>query len=123
VENRCSSGSHKPASVGSTPTPATIKCANFIDPAGARQTAEEYHRRWGAPGEPCPYDLSDANLLRQCGICPFGIPKVSEVMEAVGVATGDLGARLQQDVKRLTGEPLKRVCFKELKEVPHELET
>jgi hypothetical protein len=25
VENRCSSGSHKPASVGSTPTPATIE--------------------------------------------------------------------------------------------------
>ena len=91
-----------------------LKCANFMNPEGARKTVEEYQVKWGPRDELSQYDLSKENLARLCTMCPFGIAKVSELMETVAAAAGDMGARLQQDVKRLTGEPLKRVCFKEL---------
>jgi hypothetical protein len=116
AENRYSRRSHKPSSVGSTPTPATIKCANFMNPTGARKTVEEHQRKYGHPDEPFPYDLSDANIMQNCSMCPFGMPKVSGLLETVAAAAGDLGALIQQDVKRLTGEPLKRVCFLEEKQ-------
>lgn len=114
AENRYSRGSHKPSSVGSTPTPATIKCANFMNPEGVRETVEEHQRMWGNPDDPIRYDLSEFNITRNCSMCPFGIPKVSLIMETVAAATGDMGALVQQQVKKLSGEPLKRVCFKEL---------
>ena len=91
-----------------------IKCANFMDPEGIRKTVEEHWRTWGPRDEPMSYDLSEMNITRNCSMCPFGIPKVSAIMETLGAATGDMGALVQQKVKSLTGEPLKRVCFKEL---------
>jgi hypothetical protein len=91
-----------------------LKCANFMDPEGIRKTVEEYHRMWGPRNESMSYNLSETNIARNCSMCPFGISKVSAIVETVAAAIGDTGALLQQEVKRLTGEPLKRVCFKEL---------
>jgi len=89
------------------------KCANFMNPEGIRKTVDEHQRRWGNPDYPS-YDLSEINITRLCSMCDFGIPEVSRLMETVFAATGDIGALVQQDVKKLTGKPLKRVCFKEL---------
>ncbi len=89
------------------------KCANFMNPEGIRKTVDEHQRRWGNPDD-SSYDLSEINITRLCGVCDFGIPEVSRLMETVFAATGDIGALVQQDVKKLTGKPLKRVCFKEL---------
>jgi hypothetical protein len=90
-----------------------IKCANFMDPDGIRKTVEEHRRTYGNPDDP-PYDLSEFNITRNCSMCDFGLPKISRLMEALGAATGDMGALVQQKVKELSGKPLKRVCFKEL---------
>jgi len=89
-----------------------IKCANFMDPEGIRKTVEEHQRIWGNPDD--SYDLSEINITRLCSMCDFGIPEVSRLMETVLAATGDMSALVQQDVKKLTGKPLKRVCFKEV---------
>lgn len=91
----------------------TEQCANFMNPGGVRETVEEHQRRRGNPDDPS-YDLSEINITRLCSMCDFGIPEVSRLMETVFAATGDMGALVQQDVKKLTGKPLKRVCFKEV---------
>jgi len=86
-----------------------------MNPEAARATVEEHHKKWGSPGEPINDDLSRENLMRNGAMCPFGYTPLSAIVEAIAAATGDLTALLQQDVKKMTGEPLKRVCFREVK--------
>ena len=90
-----------------------MRCANYMDFEAIRRTVKEHHEKCGPRGEPMSYNLSDVNLIKNCTICDFGgtglpvIDGVAKVLEERAVA-------LQETVKRLTGEPLKRVCFKEL---------
>jgi hypothetical protein len=80
-----------------------------------RETVKQHQERYGNPGERPFYDLSDLNLARNCSICDFGgtgSPLIDQVVRALEEGS----IKLQEEIKRLSGEPLKRVCFKELKE-------
>lgn len=93
----------------------SIKCANFMNPEGVRTTVKAYQEKWGHPEEPQTYDLTDENIARNCSMCDYGLPKLSAITQAVGLVAGDITAEFQQEVKRLTGEHLKRLCFKDAK--------
>lgn len=90
-----------------------MKCANYMNFEAIRETVREHHEKWGPPGESMSYNLSDFNLTRLCSVCDFG---------GTGSATLDQIARIfdegaisvQNTIRNLTGEPLRRVCFKEL---------
>jgi hypothetical protein len=92
-----------------------MKCANYMNLDAARETVRQHQERYGNPGEPPFYDLSDFNLTKNCSICDFGGTGSPLIDQVIGVLEQD-SIKLQETIKRLSGEPLKRVCFKELKE-------
>jgi len=92
-----------------------MKCANYMNLDAIRETVKQHQKQYGNPGEPPFYDLSDFNLTRNCSICDFGgtgSPRIDQVVRALEEGS----IKLQEEIKRLSGKPLKRVCFKELKE-------
>ena len=89
------------------------KCANYMNSEGARETVAEHLRYYGPPDEPEPYDLSEMNITRNCCVCDFG-GTGSKLLDGYMRLIDDTTIQLQETVKELTGEFLKRVCFKEL---------
>lgn len=92
-----------------------MRCANYMNLDAIRETVKQHQKRYGNPGEPPFYDLSDFNLNRNCLICDFG-GTGSLLLDQVLCVLEEDSIKLQENIKRLSGEPLKRVCFKELKE-------
>lgn len=92
-----------------------MRCANYMNFDAIRETVKQHQERYGNPGEPPFYDLSDRNLTKSCAICDFGGTGSPLLDQMVRVLEED-SIKLQEEIKRLSGEPLKRVCFKELKE-------
>ena len=92
-----------------------MRCANYMNFDAIRDTVKQHEERYGNPGEPPFYDLSDLNLTRNCAICDFGGTGSPALDQVVRVLEED-SIKLQENIKRLSGEPLKRACFKELKE-------
>lgn len=92
-----------------------MKCANYMDFAAIRETVRKHHEEWGPPDEPMSYDLSTHNLVRICSICDFGGTGSPSLNQVVRVLESDT-VGIQDTIRKLTGEPLKRVCFKELVE-------
>jgi len=88
-----------------------ILCANFMNLEAIKETVRKYEETWGAPGEPYT-EVSLEQMVANCSMCDFGIEKISQISETVMAAAGDMTAKLQQDVRHLTGEPLKRKCYK-----------
>ena len=92
-----------------------MKCANYLNLDVIRETVKQYQERFGNPGERPFYNLSDVNLTKNCSICDFG-GTGSPVIDQMVRVLEEGSIKLQEEIKRLSGEPLKRVCFKELKE-------
>ena len=90
-----------------------MKCANYMNMDAIRMTVKQHHEEWGPRDEPMSYDLSDLNLVRLCSVCDFG-GTGSPVLDQVVCVLDEEAVGIQKLIKRLTGEPLKRVCFKEL---------
>ena len=88
-----------------------IKCANFLNLEAMQKTVREYEEFWGAPGEPYT-EVSLEQMIGNCSVCDFGIDKISRITETVMAEAGDMGAKLQQEVRRMTGKPLKRKCYR-----------
>jgi len=90
-----------------------MKCANYMNLEAIRETVKQHWEKWGPRDEPMSYDLTEFNLVRQCSVCDFGgtgSPALNQVVRALDEGS----VRLQSMIKRLTGEPLRRVCFKML---------
>lgn len=96
--------------------PRNMECANYMSFEAIREAVRKYQEEWGPrdPEDRIPYDLSELNLIRQCAICNFGGTGSPVIDQIVNVLDADT-AKLQETIKRMTGEPLKRICFKELK--------
>jgi len=91
-----------------------MECSNWMNFEAIRSTIKEHQDKYGNPKEPPFYDLSDFNLTRNCIICDFG-GSGSPVIDQLARLLDESGAKIQEEVKRLSGKPLKRVCFKEAK--------
>ncbi len=91
----------------------SVKCVNYMNFDGIRETVAEHERLCGPPDESISYDLSDMNMVRNCSICDFGGTGSKTIDEIIKIFD-DFIVKLQEEVKRLTGEPMKRVCFKEM---------
>ena len=91
-----------------------MKCANYMNLDGIRKTVQQHQDRYGNPGEPSFYDLSDHNLTKNCSICDFG-GTGSPLLDQVVRLLEEDSSKLQEEIKRLSGQPLKRVCFNELR--------
>lgn len=89
-----------------------MNCANYMDPKAVRETVRQHQERYGNPEEPQFYDLSDFNVIRNCSICDFG-GTGSPIIDSLMRIFNSESVTIQQAIKTLTGEPLKRVCFKE----------
>jgi hypothetical protein len=79
---------------------------------GRKETIDEYESKHGGPDEVIKYDPAN---FHACMECDYGEPTISAVTQAIGILNHDLGVRVALDVKRMTGEPIGRVCFKERK--------
>jgi len=89
-----------------------VKCANFNNIEARRKTVAEHEAMWGDPRDPFPYEIND-NLI--CMECEFGIEETALILQALKAVSGDIGAKVAMEIKRMTGEPIQRVCFKERK--------
>jgi len=91
-----------------------MKCSNWMNFEAIRETIK---KRWENSPEDSPeYDLTDSNLIRNCIICDFGGSGTgSPVIDELAKLVDDRMVGIQRIVKALSGEPLKRACFKELK--------
>jgi len=92
-----------------------MKCANYMNKEAIRETVKQHWEKWGPRDEPMSYDLTELNLVHLCLICDFGgtgSPVLNQVVRVLDAGT--IG--IQETIKQMTGEPLKRVCFKELKD-------
>jgi len=89
-----------------------VKCANWMDFEAIRTTVK---KRWEHNPEDAPeYDLSDQNLIRNCIICDFGGSGTgSSVIDELAKLVDNRMVGIQKMAKKLSGEPLKRACFKE----------
>ena len=99
-----------------------MKCANYMDFKAIRETVKNHEEKWGSrnPEDRVPYDLSDLNLTHQCLICDFGGTGSTTIDNLVRVASENLAGAvrilaIQEKIKELTGKPMKRLCFKEMK--------
>ena len=98
-----------------------MKCANYMDFEAIREAVKKHEEQWGPrdPKDRIPYDLSESNLTRVCIVCDFGGTGSPVLDGAARVMSENLPGSVsivgvQEMVKKLTGEPMKRVCFKEL---------
>ncbi|KKN35025.1 hypothetical protein LCGC14_0787740 [marine sediment metagenome] len=89
-----------------------VKCANYMYLEGMQQTVKEYEAMWGHPDEP-PSEITLKHMMENCSMCDYGDVEFSALSQAILGPAGDLTVKVQQEVKRMTGEPLKRKCYKE----------
>jgi hypothetical protein len=89
-----------------------IRCANYMYAEGRKNTIDEYEAKHGGPDDVIHYDASN---FHACMECDFGEPTISTITQAIGILNHDLGVKVAMDIKRMTGEPIQRVCFKERK--------
>lgn len=89
-----------------------IRCANYLNPQAMKETIDEWESQWTLPED---RGLRVPNI-EVCLECDYGLPVVSQLMQTVKAASGDLGVKVAQDVKRMTDEPIQRVCYKALQE-------
>ena len=84
------------------------------DPDLAEAIRTTVKKRWEHNPEDSPeYDLTDTNLIRNCVICDFG-GSGNPVMDSIARML-DEGGELQETVRKLSGESLKRACFRGIK--------
>jgi len=96
----------------SDPKAHGIRCANYLDIAGRKATIDEYQAKNGGPDDVIHYDPSN---FKVCMECDFGEPMIAQISQVLGIANHDLGVLVALDVKRMTGESIPRICFKERK--------
>ena len=104
-----------------------MRCANYMNFEAIRESVKKHEERWGSrdPKDRIPYDLGESNLIRNCLICDFG-GTGSATLDGIARVVSDQGIRLseslpesvriiaiQDKIKQLSGEPMKRICFKE----------
>jgi hypothetical protein len=87
-----------------------IRCVNYMYAEGRKKTIEEYETKHGGPDAVIKYDPEN---FHACMECDYGEPTMSTLMQAIGMLNHDLGVKVAMDIKRMTGEPIQRVCFKE----------
>lgn len=88
-----------------------IRCANYMNEEGRKKSIDEYEA--GGPDDVIHYDPSN---FKVCMECDFGEPTISTITQAIDVLNHDLGVKVALDVKRMTGESISQICFKERKQ-------
>lgn len=88
----------------------SIRCANFMNLEAMRETVATHDSRFGAHDEP-PTVVADTQV---CVRCFYGWEQGASILHALGVATDDLFSRFEDSVIKMTGNPVKRKCFKEV---------
>jgi hypothetical protein len=92
-----------------------VKCANFMNLDGIRETVREYEEKYGHPDEP-PTIVTLGQMMDNCSKCDYGLEGLSAILESLEAAAGDPIAMFQRQVRELTGDPLVRKCYKKLEE-------
>ena len=90
------------------------KCGNFMFLNSMNATVQEHDAMWGHPDEPTD-EITFMQMLRICNMCDFGDPELSALTQVIMEAAGDIVVKVQKEVIRLTGKPMKRKCYKEVK--------
>lgn len=89
-------------------TEETQSCVNWLRFDAIRETVAENEKRYGTPDDSIEYDLSEANLIRNCMECNMR-PKLTPNIETLSQIAG-----LFKDpiIAKLESVGMKRKCYK-----------